>query len=188
MFSKKNAVIQQVASAIKKKWSNECKEILDNLFISTRISHDTKTDITDYSNTNNYTLSIKRIKERIELLEESNDNLNYTLYLLVENLPELICKTILSDPDICKKLNGLNNNDLLNPADRTDVESVTAKPHPTRREMDILALLEKGYCAKEIANRLFISETTVISHKKNLKKKFNVKNTVELISLIKSRK
>jgi DNA-binding NarL/FixJ family response regulator len=121
-------------------------------------------------------------------LEEANDNLNYTLYLLVENLPELICKTILADPEICHKLNQISNSDQPKSTDRTAIEPLVSNPHPTRREMDILALLEKGYCAKEIAHRLYISETTVISHKKNLKKKFNVKNTVELISLIKSKK
>jgi DNA-binding NarL/FixJ family response regulator len=55
-------------------------------------------------------------------------------------------------------------------------------PCPTRREKDVLELLVKGLCAKEIANKLFISESTVITHKKNLKEKFNAKNTVELIS------
>ena len=50
--------------------------------------------------------------------------------------------------------------------------------------MDVFILLEKGYCAKEIAKSLFISETTVITHKKNLKEKFQAKNTVELISKI----
>jgi DNA-binding CsgD family transcriptional regulator len=48
--------------------------------------------------------------------------------------------------------------------------------------MDVCRLLAKGFCAKEIARILFISETTVVTHKRNLKVKFNAKNTVELIS------
>ena len=56
------------------------------------------------------------------------------------------------------------------------------KPSLTKREVDVFNLLSKGLCAKEIAKILFISETTVITHKKNLKEKFKAKNTVELIS------
>ena len=56
------------------------------------------------------------------------------------------------------------------------------QPALTKREIEVLDLLVKGLCAKEIADNLFISETTVITHKKNLKKKYNVRNTVELIS------
>jgi DNA-binding CsgD family transcriptional regulator len=55
-------------------------------------------------------------------------------------------------------------------------------PNVTKREMEILRLLAEGLCAKEIAGQLYISETTVITHKKNLKDKFKVKNTAQLIS------
>ena len=57
-------------------------------------------------------------------------------------------------------------------------------PVLTRREREVLGLLADGLCAKEIAQILFISETTVITHKKNLKNKFKVKNTVELVSKV----
>jgi len=57
-------------------------------------------------------------------------------------------------------------------------------PSLTKREREVLELLAEGLCAKEIAQSLFISETTVITHKKNLKNKFKVKNTVELISKV----
>ncbi len=51
----------------------------------------------------------------------------------------------------------------------------------TRREKEVLHLIGRGYIAKEIANNLHISTTTVISHRKNLINKFQVKNTAELI-------
>ena len=57
-------------------------------------------------------------------------------------------------------------------------------PVLTRREREVLDLLAEGLCAKEIAQILFISETTVVTHKKNLKNKFKVKNTVELVSKV----
>ena len=51
----------------------------------------------------------------------------------------------------------------------------------SRRELEVLKLLAKGLIAKQIALKLSISTNTVISHKKNLISKFNVKNSVELV-------
>ncbi len=53
----------------------------------------------------------------------------------------------------------------------------------TSREIEILKLFAEGYTNKEIADNLFISIRTVESHKNHIMKKFNVKNTVQLIKL-----
>ena len=53
--------------------------------------------------------------------------------------------------------------------------------HITKRENEILGYISQGMIAKEIAAKLNISVTTVISHRKNLINKFHVKNTAELI-------
>lgn len=49
------------------------------------------------------------------------------------------------------------------------------------REEEVLKLIADGYSSKQIAIRLFISDHTVISHRKHLIKKFRVKNTAQLI-------
>lgn len=49
------------------------------------------------------------------------------------------------------------------------------------RELQVLKLIASGYSAKQIADKLYISEHTAINHRKNLIEKFNVKNTAELI-------
>ncbi len=49
------------------------------------------------------------------------------------------------------------------------------------REMEVLKLIGCGYSSKEIACKLFISNHTAISHRKNLIRKFGVKNTAQLI-------
>ena len=51
----------------------------------------------------------------------------------------------------------------------------------TKREMDVLRLLAKGYTALEIGNMLTISLETARTYKKRLIDKFNARNSVELI-------
>jgi DNA-binding NarL/FixJ family response regulator len=52
----------------------------------------------------------------------------------------------------------------------------------SKREKEVLQLLASGYSSRAISDRLFITEKTVESHRKNLVHKANVKNTVELIA------
>ena len=55
-------------------------------------------------------------------------------------------------------------------------------PIVTRREKEVLALIADGLTNKEIADRLFVSISTIDSHRKNLLNKFQVLNTAALIS------
>ena len=54
-------------------------------------------------------------------------------------------------------------------------------PVLSRREKEILELIAEGYTNPQIAEKLFISQFTVDSHRKNLLAKLNVKNTASLI-------
>ena len=54
-------------------------------------------------------------------------------------------------------------------------------PIITRREKEVLELIADGMTNNEIAQKLFISTTTVDSHRKNLLAKFEAKNTALLI-------
>ena len=56
-------------------------------------------------------------------------------------------------------------------------------PVITRREKEVLLLIAEGLTNNEIAEKLFISTTTVDTHRKNLLAKFEVKNTATLIRL-----
>lgn len=50
----------------------------------------------------------------------------------------------------------------------------------TRREKEVLRLIVSGLINKEIADRLHVSPTTVISHRKNLTEKLKTKNVAAL--------
>lgn len=54
-------------------------------------------------------------------------------------------------------------------------------PVITRREKEVLELIAEGLTNAEIATKLFISNTTVDTHRKNLLVKFQTKNTASLV-------
>jgi DNA-binding NarL/FixJ family response regulator len=56
-------------------------------------------------------------------------------------------------------------------------------PVITRREKEVLALISEGLTNHEIGEKLFISTTTVDTHRKNLLAKFEAKNTATLIRM-----
>lgn len=110
--------------------------------------------------------SFIKLEQRIEALEDQNNYLLYFIHFLYENFPELVRNLLPVQQSISV----------------SERQRGEEQPVLTKREMEVMELLVKGMCAKEIAESLYISETTVITHKKNLKKKYNVRNTVELIS------
>jgi DNA-binding NarL/FixJ family response regulator len=61
--------------------------------------------------------------------------------------------------------------------------SITELPILTRREKEILELIAEGYTNPQIAEKIFLSQFTVDTHRKNLLAKLNVKNTASLIRL-----
>lgn len=65
--------------------------------------------------------------------------------------------------------------------------SGTSDPVITRREAEILRLIADGFTNQEIAEKLFISTSTVDSHRKNLLIKFDAKNTAALVKTAISR-
>jgi DNA-binding NarL/FixJ family response regulator len=51
----------------------------------------------------------------------------------------------------------------------------------TKRELEILELVVQEFTTKEIGEKLFISNNTVDTHRKNIMRKLEVKNTVGLV-------
>lgn len=61
-----------------------------------------------------------------------------------------------------------------------DKESGRPEESLSQRELDVLKLLVKGLSNKEISEKLFISTHTVISHRKNITQKLNIKSVAGL--------
>ncbi|QIA07674.1 response regulator transcription factor [Draconibacterium halophilum] len=62
------------------------------------------------------------------------------------------------------------------PTSTNDIDNTLSE-----REIDVLKLLATGKSNKEIAEQLFISIHTVISHRKNISNKIGVKSTAALV-------
>lgn len=56
------------------------------------------------------------------------------------------------------------------------LSSTNANNELTPREIEVLVLVTKGFINKEIADKLHISLTTVISHRKNITEKLGIKS------------
>jgi DNA-binding NarL/FixJ family response regulator len=61
-------------------------------------------------------------------------------------------------------------------------------PLLTRREKEILQLLNEGFTGPQIAKQLFLSHYTVETHRKNLMQKFNASNSQLLLKLARQNK
>ncbi|MDF2377880.1 MAG: response regulator transcription factor [Verrucomicrobiales bacterium] len=65
---------------------------------------------------------------------------------------------------------------------RCSLPSDTIKQHLTRREIEVLELMAEGLVKKEIADRLGIGETTVVTHVAHLYRKLDAKNAPAAIA------
>jgi len=54
-------------------------------------------------------------------------------------------------------------------------------PELTEREIEILTLISQGLTITEIAEKLYLSEHTVITHKRNLFSKLHARNSAHLV-------
>jgi len=57
----------------------------------------------------------------------------------------------------------------------------TTEAYITKREREILNLVAYEYSSKEIADKLYISNHTVVTHRQNLMIKLRVKNSAGLV-------
>lgn len=56
-------------------------------------------------------------------------------------------------------------------------------PELTKREKEVLELIAEGMTNQEIATQLFLTSSTVDSHRKNMLTKFKAKNTAALVKI-----
>ncbi len=67
-------------------------------------------------------------------------------------------------------------------------DAVRNTPLLTRREKEILSLLQEGHTGPQIAEKLFLSPYTVETHRKNLMQKLNANTTQQLLNIAQKNK
>lgn len=72
-------------------------------------------------------------------------------------------------------------NEFINKTFESVGKKTTDIPKLSRRELEILKLIVEEYTTSEVAQKLFISQNTVNTHRKNLLAKLDVKNTAGLV-------
>ena len=63
----------------------------------------------------------------------------------------------------------------------SEMKKENAEAHLTGREIEIIQLIEKELSNKQIAERLFLSERTVETHRKNIFRKTNTSSVIGLV-------
>lgn len=68
------------------------------------------------------------------------------------------------------------------------IKSISKENCPSKREVEILKYLAKGFSSKEISEKLCISPNTVETHRKNLMHRYCTNSSAELIFLAATKK
>ena len=63
----------------------------------------------------------------------------------------------------------------------SDIKKKNEEAHLTAREIEIIKLIEKELSNKQIAEKLFLSERTVETHRKNIFRKTNTSSVIGLV-------
>lgn len=71
----------------------------------------------------------------------------------------------------------------MNEVRHNDRSTIVLQDRPSARAIEIISLLAEGYVAKEIADQLDISLSTVNDHIERAKRKVNARNSVELVAM-----
>ncbi|MBL7763475.1 MAG: response regulator transcription factor [Chitinophagaceae bacterium] len=99
-----------------------------------------------------------------------------------EEMIDAIIKVAAGDKYVCHDIKEKIALNVLNAEEgETDIESLT------RRELEIIKLLQQGLSSKIIGEQLDVSQKTIEVHRYHILKKLNLKNTASLINLVNQR-
>ena len=98
-----------------------------------------------------------------------------------ENIVEAIHAVSRGEEYFCKAVREKIFNSVTKDNSKLIKNITTAHPILTDRELEIIKLIALEYSGKEISDQLFISMNTVETHRKNIMKKLDAKNSISLV-------
>jgi len=136
---------------------------------------------------------LKKFSDIKIIVLTSHDSDKYIIYMLELGVNSFLLKN--TDPEELEKAiysvidNDFYHNELLNSIIRKSLKERSSSLKPTfnsenpisYREREILKMICDEVSLKDIAQRLFVSEKTVQTHKLNIQSKLGVKSTVGLV-------
>ena len=131
----------------------------------------------------------KEIKEKypdIQILGLSSFNQQSYIQKMIQNGASGYLLKNASQEEIVKAMKAVMDGDTFMSAEAANTirENKNARiPVITRREKEVLQLIADGLTNHAIAEKLFISTTTVDTHRNSLLSKFEVRNTANLVRL-----
>ena len=131
----------------------------------------------------------KEIKEKypdIQILGLSSFNQQSYIQKMIQNGASGYLLKNASQEEIVKSMKAVMDGDTFMSAEAANTirENKNARiPVITRREKEVLQLIADGLTNHAIAEKLFISTTTVDTHRNSLLSKFEVRNTANLVRL-----
>jgi DNA-binding NarL/FixJ family response regulator len=96
-----------------------------------------------------------------------------------EEIREAITKTALRENFLCGKIVARLQGQEMDNVPVTDISC--AGLNITAREIEIIRMVAEGFSNKQIAEKLFLSAHTVMTHRKNIMNKLQVNNTAGLV-------
>lgn len=147
------------------------KHLLQNLFDISPILFKTWNE-KEIANQDNFDLYITSMEEYVENIDFFIPRRNKTLILGTDNINHISRSGILN----CNA-----NEDAIVEQIKTTIEQIeqnTATTHNelSQREIDVLKLIATGCLNKEIADKLNISINTVLTHRKNITSKLEIRS------------
>jgi len=129
---------------------------------------------------------IKELYPDIQILGLSSFNQQSYIQKMIQNGASGYLLKNASQEEIVKAIKAVMDGDTFMSAEAANTirENKNARiPIITRREKEVLQLIADGLTNHAIAEKLFISTTTVDTHRNSLLAKFDVRNTANLVRL-----
>ena len=129
---------------------------------------------------------LKERKPEVAILAISSFNQgSYVKQMMEQGASGYIFKNVLREEFLQAVATVANGQPYLNFeasfAMREEKKRTEALPVMTKREMEVLVLIAAGLTNPQIAEKLFVSQSTIDSHRKSMMTKLNVKNTAALV-------